>query len=101
MTGVTDRAAEGPVGGLRRAAGVGALVGGFAALVVALFLSTAPARAEGLPVWVRVATGVLVLVGVGAVVRPLWLERRGSAWTGGRVAFGLGAIGSAEVVGLA
>ena len=82
-------------GGTARAVAVGLLAGGVAALVVAQFLSTAPARVDGLPVWVRTAAGLTAAAGVGALVVPTWRARWESPWTDGRrwtIAFGLGGV---------
>lgn len=79
-----DSEAESPAaraGGNTWAVGAGALAGGFAALVLAVFLPSGQAGAMALPVWVRVVAVGLVVLGVAAVVMP-----RGR----GRWLFGLG-----------
>jgi outer membrane protein assembly factor BamB len=103
MTEETATAAERPRGGGVWLVSAGLLAGGMAALAVALFLPTAPARADGLPVWVRVAVAALLAAGVGVVVLPRWRARPESPWTDSRrwrVALGLGAaaVGTWAVV---
>lgn len=83
-TPVTDSESASPVVRAREktwAVGAGALAGGFAALVLAVFLPSGQAGAMALPVWVRVVAVVLVVLGVGAVVMP-----KGRGWW----LFGLG-----------